>query len=41
VAEVLDPVQYATYRAWEQQQVEAFRERGLWSSGRRARRGRR
>jgi hypothetical protein len=41
VAEVLDATQYATYRAWEQKQVEAFRERGLWSSGRRGRRGRR
>jgi hypothetical protein len=41
VAEVLDAGQYATYRAWEQQQVEAFRQRGLWSSERRGRRGRR
>lgn len=40
VAEVLGPEQYETYRAWEQQQVESFRQRGLWSSGRRARRGR-
>jgi hypothetical protein len=38
VAEVLDPGQYATYRAWEEKQVEAFRSRGLWSSGRRSRR---
>jgi hypothetical protein len=35
VAEVLDPGQYATYRAWEEKQVEAFRSRGLWSSQRR------
>jgi hypothetical protein len=41
VAEVLDAQQYATYRAWEQQQVESFRQRGLWSSERRGRRGRR
>jgi hypothetical protein len=41
VAEVLGPAQYETYRAWEQQQVESFRQRGLWSSGRRARRARR
>lgn len=41
VAEILDPAQYATYRAWEQQQVEAFRQRGLWSSGRRARKEKR
>lgn len=40
VAQVLDAGQYETYRAWEQQQLEAFRQRGLWSSGRRARRGR-
>lgn len=40
VAEILDPAQYAAYRAWEEKQVEAFRQRGLWSSGRRARRGR-
>ena len=39
VAEILDPAQYETYRAWEQKQVEAFRQRGLWSGGRRARRG--
>jgi len=38
VAEILEPAQYATYRSWEQQQVEAFRQRGLWSSGRRGRR---
>lgn len=38
VAEILEPAQYATYRAWEQQQVEAFRQRGLWSNGRRGRR---
>ena len=41
VAEILDPSQYETYRAWEQKQVESFRQRGLWSSGRRARRGER
>jgi hypothetical protein len=40
VAEVLDAAQYTTYRAWEEKQVRAFRERGLWSSGRRAQRGR-
>ena len=39
VAAVLDAEQYATYRAWEQKQVEAFRQRGLWSNGRRGRRG--
>ena len=39
VAEILDPAQYETYRAWEQKQVESFQERGLWSGGRRARRG--
>jgi hypothetical protein len=39
VAEVLDAAQYETYRAWEARQVAAFRERGLWSSGRRGRRG--
>lgn len=39
VAETLDPTQYASYRAWEEKQVEAFRQRGLWSGGRRARRG--
>lgn len=38
VAEVLDARQYATYRAWEERQVEAFRQRGLWSNGRRRRR---
>jgi hypothetical protein len=41
VAEVLDPGQYAAYRTWEEKQVKAFQERGLWSGGRRARRGRR
>jgi hypothetical protein len=41
VGEILDGAQYATYRAWEERQVDAFRERGLWSSGRRTRRGRR
>jgi hypothetical protein len=41
VAAVLDPQQYAAYRAWEEEQVEAFRRRGLWSSGGRGRRGRR
>jgi hypothetical protein len=41
VAEVLDAAQYAAYRAWEERQVAAFRERGLWSSSRRTRRGRR
>jgi hypothetical protein len=40
VAGVLAPAQYEAYRAWEEQQVEAFRRRGLWSGGRRARRGR-
>jgi tRNA U34 5-carboxymethylaminomethyl modifying GTPase MnmE/TrmE len=40
-AEVLDAAQYATYRVWEEKQVEAFRQRGLWSSERRGRRGRR
>jgi hypothetical protein len=40
VAGVLAPAQYAAYRAWEEKQVEAFRRRGLWSGGRRARRGR-
>lgn len=40
VAGVLSPGQYAAYRAWEQKQVEAFRRRGLWSGGRRARRER-
>ena len=40
VAGVLAPAQYEAYRAWEEQQVEAFRSRGLWSGGRRARRGR-
>jgi len=38
VAELLDPAQYATYRAWEQKQVAAFQQRGLWSGGRRGRR---
>lgn len=38
VAEILEPAQYASYRAWEQKQVEAFRQRGLWSGGRRTRR---
>jgi hypothetical protein len=37
VAEILDAAQYATYRAWEEKQVQAFQERGLWSDGRRAR----
>jgi hypothetical protein len=37
VAEILDAPQYATYRAWEEKQVKAFQERGLWSGGRRAR----
>jgi hypothetical protein len=37
VAGLLDAAQYATYRAWEQKQVEAFRSRGLWSGGRRGR----
>lgn len=41
VAEVLDAEQYTTYHAWEQRQVAAFRERGLWSGGGRGRRGRR
>lgn len=40
VAEILDAPQYATYRTWEQRQVEAFRERGLWSSSKRRRRRR-
>jgi hypothetical protein len=40
VAEVLDAVQYRTYRAWEEKQVRAFRERGLWSGARRTRRSR-
>lgn len=40
VAEVLDASQYATYRSWEEVQVESFRQRGLWSKGRRGRRGR-
>jgi hypothetical protein len=35
VAEVLDVAQYATYRAWEEKQVKAFQERGLWSGSRR------
>jgi len=38
VAEILDAGQYATYRVWEERQVEAFRERGLWSNTRRRRR---
>ena len=41
VAAVLDAGQYATYRAWEQRQVEAFRQRGLWSGDRSTRRSRR
>lgn len=41
VAEVLDAGQYATYRVWEEKQVEAFRQRGLWSRERRGRRSRR
>ncbi len=41
VSEVLDAAQYSAYRAWEKRQVEAFRRRGLWSSRRRARGGRR
>ena len=41
VAEILDAAQYDSYRAWEKRQVDAFRERGLWSNGRRKRRGRR
>jgi hypothetical protein len=41
VATVLDPAQYESYRSWEQKQVEQFRQRGLWSSSRRARRARR
>ena len=41
VATVLDPAQYESYRAWEQRQVEQFRQRGLWSGGRRARRAKR
>jgi hypothetical protein len=41
VADVLDADQYATYRVWEQKQVESFRQRGLWSRERRGRRGRR
>ena len=41
VATVLSPAQYETYRVWEQQQVESFRQRGLWSSGRHTRRARR
>lgn len=39
VAQVLEPDQYAVYRRWEERQVEAFRQRGLWSKSRR-RRGR-
>jgi len=38
VQQQLDPAQYATYRAWEQKQVAAFQQRGLWSGGRRGRR---
>lgn len=38
VAEILEPAQYTIYRAWEQRQVAAFRQRGLWSHGRRGRR---
>jgi hypothetical protein len=41
VADVLDAGQYATYRVWEERQVESFRQRGLWSRERRGRRGRR
>lgn len=41
VATVLDAAQYETYRAWETKQVAAFEQRGLWSGGRRARRGKR
>jgi tRNA U34 5-carboxymethylaminomethyl modifying GTPase MnmE/TrmE len=41
VADVLDAGQYATYRVWEEKQVESFRQRGLWSRERRGRRGRR
>jgi hypothetical protein len=41
VAEVLDPEQYATYRVWEQKQIESFRQRGLWGSDRHGRRRRR
>jgi hypothetical protein len=37
VAAVLDAGQYARYRAWEERQVQAFRERGLWSAGSRRR----
>jgi hypothetical protein len=37
VARVLDAEQYARYRAWEERQVQAFRERGLWSAGSRRR----
>jgi hypothetical protein len=40
VAEVLDTDQYAAYRVWEEKQLKAFRERGLWSGDRRGRRGR-
>ena len=39
VAELLDPPQYTAYRAWEEKQVKAFRERGLWSGGSRRARG--
>lgn len=41
VAAVLDPEQYATYRLWEERQVESFRRRGLWGSDRQGRRRRR
>jgi hypothetical protein len=41
VAGVLDPEQYATYRVWEQKQIESFRQRGLWRSDRHGRRRRR
>ena len=37
---ILDPDQYRIYRAWEDQQVEAFKKRGLWSSSSRGRRSR-
>jgi hypothetical protein len=37
VAAVLDAEQYARYRTWEERQVQAFRERGLWSRGSRRR----
>ena len=41
VATVLEPAQYETYRVWEKQQIERFKQRGLWSDGRRTRRARR